>query len=126
MVYTTHRRIIIMSFPTIPGALIAFGSVVIAYLANWLKSDGLPQRTNLIIGWLAVIIIAVAGLLLTGNFTSDLPQDLVLAAVYIASLAQQITSLLNQAQKATSPLLPARPVVAVPTQRAGRAAGPAT
>ena len=115
-----------MSFPTIPGALIAFGSVVIAYLANWLKSDGLPQRTNLIIGWLAVIIIAVAGLLLTGNFTSDLPQDLVLAAVYIASLAQQITSLLNQAQKATSPLLPARPVVAVPTQRAGRAAGPAT
>jgi branched-subunit amino acid ABC-type transport system permease component len=113
-----------MQFPTIPGALIAFGSVVLAYLANWLKSDGLPQRTNIIIGWIAVIIIAIAGLLLTGNFTSDLPQDFLLAAIYIASLAQQITSLLNQAQKLNSPLVPklAQPQA----QFRSRAAGPPT
>ena len=117
-----------MQFPTIPGALIAFGSVVLAYLANWLKSDGLPQRTNIIIGWIAVIIIAIAGLLLTGNFTNDLPQDFLLAAIYVASLAQQITSLLNQAQKLSSPLVPksAQPAQAQVSTFRSRAAGPPT
>lgn len=112
-----------MQLPTVPGILLTGGTVIIAYLANWLKSDGLPQRTNLIIGWVTVILLTVMGLLLTGNFTSDIAQDLLLGAVSVGALSQQLISLLQQAQKSPSPLLPARPVVPVPTQRASRAAG---
>ncbi len=95
-----------MALPTIPGVLITAGSVVIAYLASWLKSDGLPQRTNVVIGWIAVIILAALTLWLTGNFTSNIAQDLVLVAVSAGALSQQLISLLQTAQKTPSPLLP--------------------
>ena len=96
-----------MQLPTVPATLITLAGIVFACLANWLKSDGLPQRTNIIIAVVAVIVVAVAGILLTSGFTGNFQQDALLIAACVIAFWQQLNSLLTQAQKSPSPLLPA-------------------
>jgi hypothetical protein len=79
-------------------------SALLAFLAHWLQSDGLPRGVNIGIAAGATVLLAAIVAWETG-FTGDIQHDLLQILTSWLIFVYQLVMLFQEARKAQSPLV---------------------